>query len=296
MPSFSTKCLNTALKYSRLKNKLDFSHPHRSNGLTIPCFIKISCSWSAQTVSGHSLVTLKRKKIRTRRHIVYFHGGAYAEEINMGHWFFFLRLLNKLPCRISVVDYPLAPENSFEETIKMSHAAVKILADEYPRDDFSLMGDSAGGGLAMVLCQILSEDSENHRLKNCFCFSPWTDLGMSNSAMPRRENSDHLLRIEPLKIAAAQYAKGFNLKDPRLSPLYGDFTHCPPMHIFYSDSEILGADCSALKEKLNYSAPHIRFYEFHNLPHVWPLFPVKEARQVLDCFYRFMKNDEKNSN
>ena len=42
------------------------------------------------------------------RHVLYFHGGAYINEIVFPHWWLFGLLVKSAPCRVAVPIYPLA--------------------------------------------------------------------------------------------------------------------------------------------------------------------------------------------
>lgn len=288
MPSLSAKIINTLLKISSSNKRLDFTKPPRKGKFQLPKYIKKDLELSSGTVQGKTIITMTPEKYSSRQHIVYLHGGGYSQEISVGHWFFFIRLIKKINCRISALDYPLVPENSFRETLSMALESWQKLSKDYPEDDLILMGDSAGGGLALAMAQIISKDAASRQPKACICLSPWLDLSMGNPDMLQLEKSDHILTIQSLKDVANLYADGEDLKDPRLSPLYGDFISCARTLIFYSDSELLGVDCEKLESMLKGENPEMKFIKYHDLPHDWPLFTFKEAESVLETVKLFL--------
>lgn len=281
MPSLSAKIINTFLKIVSPNKRLDFTKPPRNGKFQFPEYSKKGLKLTSETVQGKKIITMTPEKESVKQHIVYFHGGGYSQEIGVGHWFFFVRFIKKINCRISALDYPLAPENSFRETLSMALGSWQKLSEDYPKDDLILMGDSAGGGLILAMAQIISKDAAGRQPKACICLSPWLDLSMENPDMLSLEKSDHILTIQSLKDVAILYAHGEDLKDPRLSPLYGDFTSCAKTLIFYSDSELLGADCKKLESMMKSAGPEMKFIKYHNLPHDWPLFTFSEAESVL---------------
>jgi len=60
--------------------------------------------------------------------------------------------------------------------------------------------------------------------------TPWSDLTNTGDSYFTNEGVDNgLVSYEPLLSAAARlYANGVDLKDPRLSPVYGNFKGFPP--------------------------------------------------------------------
>ena len=59
------------------------------------------------------------------------------------------RLASALGARVVVPDYPLTPEHTWRD----SHEALVALVQRYAEDGVALIGDSAGGGLALAVAQ-----------------------------------------------------------------------------------------------------------------------------------------------
>jgi monoterpene epsilon-lactone hydrolase len=81
---------------------------------------------------------------------------------------------------------------------------------------------------------------------------------------------------------AAAWAAGFDLKDPRLSPIHGDLTGLPPLQILVGTRDITLADCRTLRELLPPSV-QVTYHEEPGALHVYPLLPVPEARSGRDA-------------
>ena len=83
------------------------------------------------------------------------------------------------------------------------------------------VGDSAGGGLTAATLLALRDAGDP--LPACASFiSPWFDLTCSGESMVSRAEVDPLLSRERLTTWAGMYAAGNDMRNPLVSPLYGD--------------------------------------------------------------------------
>jgi monoterpene epsilon-lactone hydrolase len=173
-------------------------------------------------------------------------------------------------CRMTLVDYPLAPEHSYRQTFRMMREAYEKLLDQFPEDSFILMGDSAGGGLALAFAQQLA--AENHSrlpVKNVL-LSPWLDLSMSNPENEQYVASDHVLTLRMLREAGLKYAAGDDRDQHLLSPIKGKLEGLPPTLVFYSTQELFCADCRKLR-KMTEAFGNFQFREYPGMQHDWPI-------------------------
>ncbi|MDQ7860943.1 alpha/beta hydrolase [Peribacillus frigoritolerans] len=135
-------------------------------GVTIP----------SQSVSSvkEQLIPVKDGEIKVRIYtpegegifpvLVYFHGGGFVfgdlEMVDAP-----LRAItNAARCIVVSVDYRLAPEHPFPTAAEDAYAAVKWAAEEAhsfggDTQRIAVAGDSAGGGLAAVVCLMAQEQS-----------------------------------------------------------------------------------------------------------------------------------------
>src|SRR5262245_61551487 len=82
--------------------------------------------------------------------VLYLHGGAYIEEISALQWTAVAKLAVEAPARFIVPIYPLAPYRTAAATVETAtQIASDLLAEHGP--DVMLLGDSAGGGLALAI-------------------------------------------------------------------------------------------------------------------------------------------------
>ncbi|HEV3395142.1 MAG TPA: alpha/beta hydrolase, partial [Xanthobacteraceae bacterium] len=89
------------------------------------------------------------------RHVLYLHGGAYVLDIISAHWNMVARLVRYTGCLAVVPLYPLAPEHTWQDAFGLVVPLYESLVARLGRENVIVMGDSAGGGMALALAQQL---------------------------------------------------------------------------------------------------------------------------------------------
>lgn len=198
--------------------------------------------------------------------VVYLHGGAYMAEIVSQHWSLIAHLASSTGLAVHVPIYGLAPAHHGREALKFTTEVVADLGPSY------LLGDSAGGGLALLTAQAAPDSVVGQTL-----IAPWLDLTMSNPGIDEVEPHDPWLRRAGLRPMAAAWAGDLPLTDPTLSPINGDLTRLPPTQILVGTRDITLPDCRLLRDRMPASVP-LTYHEEPGAIHVYPLLPVSAAR------------------
>lgn len=210
-------------------------------------------------------------------HAVFLHGGAYVAEGVLLHRKFMEKLAKEHGCRVTYVDYPLAPEHGAKETRAVLKKAYAALAEKYPRDEFALVGDSAGGGLALAFLQSLAEGGGKMPAKTVL-ISPWLDLSMSRPEAAEYEKKDPTLSIDGLLYAAKEYAKDLPLTDPAVSPVFGKMDDLGDILVTAGMSELFYPDCRYLKERADGArGTRLVLAAFENMFHDFVMAPIRES-------------------
>jgi monoterpene epsilon-lactone hydrolase len=160
-----------------------------------------------------------------RRLIVYTHGGAFTVNsarstiANAG------RLAAKSGIRVISVDYTLAPAANWKMIQDEALSVFKdLLAQGYRMNEMAIIGDSAGGNLATRTVLTL-RDIGLGMPAAVVLWAPWSDLtDEGDTAITLKDAEPILSYANILEPSARAYAAGLDLKDPRVSPLYADFT------------------------------------------------------------------------
>ncbi|BBH71758.1 esterase [Actinoplanes sp. OR16] len=202
---------------------------------------------------------------KAERAIVYLHGGAYTSEIVSQHWSLVDHLAARTGFEVHVPIYGLSPKHHGLEALALVTEVVRGLGKPC-----YLVGDSAGGGLAMLAAQ-----QEPDLISGFTMIAPWLDLTMSNPGIDEIEPHDPWLCRAGLRPIADAWTGGLALDDPRLSPIHGDLGGLPPAQILVGTRDITLPDCRLLRSKLG---ANLTYHEQEGAIHVYPLLPVPEAK------------------
>ena len=160
-----------------------------------------------------------------RRLIIYTHGGAFT--FNSAHTTVANagRLAAKSGIRVISVDYTLSPGANWKIIQDQALAVFKGLLEQgYRMTEMAIIGDSAGGNLAIRTVLNLRENGLGMPAA-VVLWAPWADLTDEGDTAITLKDAEPILSYRNiLEPSARAYATGLDLKDPRVSPLYADFT------------------------------------------------------------------------
>ena len=185
-----------------------------------------------------------------------------------------MKLSRKLGAYVLLPVYPLAPLHKADETFDL---VTQLYENLISRNNLTLMGDSAGGGFVLSFCQYI-KTINLPQPDNIVVFSPWVDISMSNT--PYDSQSDPILGEIGLREIGKSWAGDFDTKDYRVSPLYGDNEGLAKTLVFAGTNEIFYKDIKSYVEKLEKDNVDVRFIEGDGLFHIYPLFPMPEAKKA----------------
>lgn len=288
--SMQAKAMETAFKlfgFHRLIRK-QMKDPARSKKEFVPKKIDRKYEIARQSICNREVVTFDRDFRKENRHILFFHGGGYIFEISSMHWELLDRLADRTESRITVVNYPLAPESTYRETFEMVFQTYDFLVKKYAKDEFVFMGDSAGGGLALAAVQELVNRDCKTLPKQMVLLSPFMDLTLKNINFEEDQKADVILEHEFLQYCADAYAGGDDKKLAWLSPLYGTLSNLPDAAVFYGTHELLRADCLELKGLVKRTNSRFFFKAYKNMPHDWGILPIPERDQLISDIHCFL--------
>ena len=238
-------------------------------------------------VMGRNCYTINSSK-NSETHIMFFHGGAYTSQASVWHWRTLSKIIKKVDCTITFVDYPLAPEYTCTQTIKMVTSAYKHFFHKDENKNIVLLGDSSGAGLALALAQIIKVENILPKPNKIVLLSPWLDVSMTYDIPKSLDESDLILSRSKLKTDGQQYAGTMDVRDPRCSPFYGDSKDVGEISIFIGTKDILHPDSLRFKQKAEKLDYDLSFYEYQGMQHGFIIFPIDEAELAIDDMIEFL--------
>jgi epsilon-lactone hydrolase len=163
------------------------------------------------------------------RLLIHVHGGGYvlgpgeagiAEAVLMagrGHF------------KVISIDYRMPPEFPYPAAMDDAMAVYKEIVRTTDPKKIAIFGTSTGGG--MTLAMVLRAKAEGLPLPAAIApGTPWSDMTKTGDSYFTNDMVDNILVSNEgwLGEAAKLYANGHDLKDPMLSPIYGDMHGFPP--------------------------------------------------------------------
>ena len=207
--------------------------------------------------------------VKSGKVILYFHGGAYMGEATNAHWAFLEKLIKDTNATVIMPDYPLTPKYTYKDVMKMAEAVYKDTIAEVKPENLIVMGDSAGGGLALGLEEKLSQNNIELPSKTIL-ISPWLDTNLTNKKIEEVQKNDKDLNKEKLALAAFFYSRGLEKEDNYfVNPINGNLSKLKNITIYTGTYDILNPDCYVLKQKAKEQGTDIEIKEYATASHIW---------------------------
>jgi acetyl esterase len=188
--------------------------------------------------------------------LIYYHGGGFVIGNIETHDSTCRRLANKSRCQVISIDYRLAPEHPFPAPIDDGLAAFRHIrdnAESFGADAarVAVGGDSAGGAMAAVVCQLCRDAKEQGPAFQMLIY-PATDSS-KESASRKAFAEGYFLSGALMTWFWEAYVpdEDTDLADLRLSPLLAkDFTGLPPAFVLTAGYDPLRDEGRAYADKL----------------------------------------------
>lgn len=217
---------------------------------------------------------LKPEEKSSGKVILQLHGGGYIGPMKNVYRRFAVNYSEL--CKgvdVLTIDYRVAPEEPFPAALEDAVTAYEWLVEEknYESKNIIVVGDSAGGGLALALCLYL-KDNRISLPAGIVVMSPWNDL--TNSGTSYIENYE----IDPLfgkttnnMLYGSAYIGENDPHNPYISPIYGDFTEFPPMLMQVGTHEVLLSDTLTVAEKAKKQKVKVKLSIYEGMFHVFQM-------------------------
>lgn len=196
--------------------------------------------------------------------LVYFHGGGFVIGSLDTYDGLCRMLANESGCRVISVDYRLAPEHKFPAAVEDAYAATKWVAQHAATlgidpNRIAVGGDSAGGNLAAVVCQ-LAKKAGGPKLALQILFCAPTDITAETESRLAFAEGYFLETASMRWFGDQYYLPDADRRDPRISPLHAaDVAGLPPAHIHTAGFDPLRDEGKAYADRLERSGVTVRY-------------------------------------
>jgi len=249
-------------------------------------------TFEADTVGGISGFWAKPARSRKDAAIIHAHGGWF----NFGTAHAYRNLVGQIASRAGadafIPDYRLAPEHLFPAAIMDVEACYRGLVDKGIKK-IAVVGDSAGGNLALVLLSIAGAQAHKGGIApvGAVAISPVTDLALTGESYETRAEADPYFTKSQAAGLIASYLGHADPKDPLASPLYRDLSGLPPVRVHVGDDEVLLDDSRRYVERAVQAGVDAELDVWMGMPHgfVTGIGQFDAARESLDAIGAFLK-------
>ena len=226
------------------------------------------------------------------RIVLYLHGGGYCIGTLASCRNFAGRSCRAAGARVLSVAYRLAPENPFPAALEDALASYRwLLGQGIPSSRIALLGDSAGGGLALATA-ISLRDSNDPLPAAIVAVSPLTDLAKESPSLKERAHLDPIVTYEGSMTNALRYVgQQGNLKNPLASPLHAALAGLPRTLILVGTHECLFDDSTRFASKAKAAGVPVDLDVWEEMIHDWPLFAdaLPEGREAIETMGRYIR-------
>ena len=245
-----------------------------------------------ETIGGVPCERILREGNPEDQIVLYIHGGGFVTGSSEARRSFTVHIADQIGLNVISLDYRLAPEHPFPAGWEDCFSAYAALIQKYDPKKIVLLGESAGGNLVLSLLLMIRANGLREPA-GVFALSPTVQYDRLFQSYTENLPKDAIvtnLSEETIDVCF-QTKEDAVVKNPMAAPLYGDYTGCPPVVLFVSDSEVLLDDSLYLFAKLREENVPVRLYVRHGMMHTWLIVPLfAESKKDLALLGRDMRS------
>ena len=240
-------------------------------------------TFEADTVGGISGFWAKPARPHKGAAILHVHGGWFNLGTARAYRNFVGHIASSAGAAAFIPDYRLAPEHPFPAAVTDVQACYRGLVDQ-GISKIAVVGDSAGGNLALVLLSI------DKSPVGAVAISPVTDLALTGESYATRAEADPYFTKPQVAGLVHSYLGRTDPTNPLASPLYGDLSGLPPIRVHVGDDEVLLDDSRRYVERSVAAGVDAELDVWMGMPHgfVTAVREFNAARQALNAIGAFL--------
>lgn len=196
--------------------------------------------------------------------IIFYHGGGFGFKAAPHHKSLALRLADELNCRIICPDYGLLPCEKYPKARKDALKAYRYAYMRYPKSNFAVMGDSAGGALTTYVVY----DAEKAGLKAPklqMLLYPVIDAACTTKSMEKFTDTPLWNAVNNREMWS-MYLEGADVTEA--SPMQAKLpNHIPPTYVEVAEFDCLRDEGIAYAERLKNAGALVELFETKGTPH-----------------------------
>ena len=215
----------------------------------------------------------KLAEANRNRVLINVHGGGYVLGPGESGLAEAIMMAGRARVKVIAVDYRMPPDFPYPAAIDDAMTVYKETLKTTDSKRIGIFGTSTGGGMALIM--VLRAKAEGQPLPGAIApGTPWSDMTKTGDTYFANEMVDDVLVSNNgwLGDAATLYANGHDLKDPMLSPVYGDLQGFPPTILTTGTRDLFLSNTVRVHRKLREAGVVADLIVFEGLSHAQYLF------------------------
>lgn len=227
--------------------------------------------YRTETVADVPVVWAIPERARSDGVVLWIHGGAFTLMSAETHRHFAGHLAAKALLPVIIADYSLAPEHPFPRALVEVSAVFYGLQRSRGHESIFVVGDSAGGALAVGVQMTARADGHDQpALTVLLC--PWLDLTLRQESLVSNASLDAVLDPRNLPFHVAAYLDGAAPTHPVASPAHADLSGLGAIYIQAAEYDVLVDDSHSFARKASESGLDVELEIAPELPHCYQFF------------------------
>ena len=220
------------------------------------------------------------KDMKNNMTLLYYHGGGYTFGGPTSKRFAAM-IAHHTGARVFMPTYRLTPEHPHPAQAEDALTAWQYLRQTTAAEKLIVIGDSAGGHMALSLLQALRDHNETQPAL-CIALCPWTDIGARGASM---ETNNHYDMVQGWM--ALRFGEWLNPQDhydrEALSPINWNFAGLAPIYMQAGGREMLRDMIVEFAQKQSQNGASILFDLWDDMPHDFQIYDSlqKSSTQAL---------------
>jgi acetyl esterase/lipase len=273
----------TSEGWKKLQQEYDAISEGRAKAIAQQLGVKVE----ATEVGGVKCYQVTPKEVARGKEkylLVHVHGGAFVFGAHLAGTTEAAFLADACKMPVLSVDYRMPPDYPFPAAPDDVLAVWKAVIKEHEPATVVMGGTSAGGGLIMTTMLRCKADGLPMPAA-LFIGTPGGDLSKTGDSVFVNAEIDHVLGRYEGRIEACVklYAAGHDLKEPLVSPIYGDMSGWPPTVLITGTRDLLLSSTVRTHRKLRAAGVPAELHVYEGQSHADYLgaFPAPETRDAL---------------
>jgi len=233
-----------------------------------------------------------REHTETGTVMLYLHGGGFCVHLPTLYNKFATRLATQLNAKVLLPDYRLAPEHPYPAAVIDCFSAYRhLLQQGIAPEQIVIAGDSAGG--CLTLATLLKIKHAKVPMPACaVVMSPATDLSEQGTALEALVASDAMFDMAAIRLfTEAYFTSPEQAFEPLASPVLGELSGLPPLHIQVGNTEMILDHSLRLASRAQRAGVKVDLQVWDNTVHVHQLLEhLPESREALRLVQAFVAN------